>query len=964
MEVKNYKLSYTKHIDDIGAEGFLYIHEKTGARVVVIKNDDRNKVFSIGFRTPPEDSTGVAHILEHSVLCGSKKYPLKDPFVELVKGSLNTFLNAMTFPDRTIYPIASMNDKDFQNLMEVYLDAVFNPNIYDKKEIFLQEGWHYHLENKEDEIYYNGVVYNEMKGAYSSPEAVVTELTGASLFPDTQYGVDSGGNPINIPDLTYEYFLDFHKRFYHPSNSYIYLYGDVDIEQKLTYIADNYLNSYDYLEVDSKIRVQEALKEVNYYKVDYSISKDEEREGKAYYSYNICYGFNTDIKKKLSMDILNYVLFNSPASNITKKFISSGFLSELNAYNIEEMQQAFVSIVASNCKVDSAKEFEDKLNELILEEVRKGLDKEALLGAINIKEFRYKEADHGSMPTGLMHMLEVYNGILYNDSDAFLHLEQAKIFDELKTLVDTDYFEKLALNEVVNNNFKSIAEANPKKDYNTEVEAAIKEKLKKYKASLTDEELENLIDENEKLKKFQVEPTSDDDLNKLPKLSRNDLKEESEKLKIDIETFAGRPAYFHEYGTNGISYMKYYFEIGSDIDPAKLSILTKLLGNLDTKKYTYSKLKNEINLNTGGIEFSVVDHIDNNGEVKVYLCAYSKCVDAKIEKTVDLLSEILFNTEFSDENRAKEILLALKSELENAIKESGHIYSYIQAASSFSPQMYVQNNKMGVGLYDEVNGFIEGFENKGKAYIENLGSILKDILNINTSFIDFIGEKEGYKKFKNETLKIYDNLANKEIKKAQWNKVSATSKMGIKTASQIQYVCRTGDFNKKGLKFTGALNVLRTILSYEYLWENIRVRGGAYGCMSNFTRSGIGYLTSYRDPNLSETNEVYNALPEWLEKFRADEDRMLKYIIGSLSTVDRPLTPKQSGETALMNYLTGVTYEDIQKERSELLNCTEKDIQNCAEHIRAILSMEAFCVIGNESKIEDNKDLFEKVRNL
>lgn len=964
MNIDGFKLEYSQVLNDISSTGYLYIHEKTGAKAVVIENEDDNKVFGIGFRTPPENSTGVAHILEHSVLCGSKKYPLKDPFVELVKGSLNTFLNAMTYPDKTVYPVASRNDKDFMNLMDVYLDAVFNPNIYDKKEIFLQEGWHYHIENKEDEIYYNGVVFNEMKGVYSSPESVLYEKISESLFLDTQYGVCSGGNPDNIPDLSYEEFKEFHSKYYHPSNSYIYLYGKMDVKEKLEYIANNYLNNYDKKSINSEIRTQNPFDKPKYFSFDYSISKEEARKNNSYYAYGTVIGDNTDIKKRLALEVALYVLINSTSSNITKEMISKGIVSSLKAQVEEQIKQQFVMILANNCKVDSRDEFENELNKLIKSEIEKGIDKEALLGAINIKEFKYKESDFGATPKGIYYMLYSLTGLLYNEKDAFIHLDISSIFSELKELVYTDYFEKIVRESILENDFKAIVEVNPKQGYNEEIEENIKQRLKKFKSSLSEDELNNLIKETAELNKFQVESSKPEDLAKLPKLSREDIDKNAKHYNIKVEDFLKSKAYFHDYNTNGIAYMKNYFRVGSQYDIRKVAILCSLLGNLDTENYTYQKLRSLININTGGISFSISPLVTKEGDTKAYICCDSSSINQNIVKTNDIVTEILLKTKFEDKEKFKEILLTLLTSLETQIKESGHIYSYYMAAASYSPIMNIRNNIGGVGLYDEIRYILDNFDEKAVEYMTELKNLCKKLFVHNESFIDFIGDEKSFENYKKASEKLYSLIDEVSEGFGEWKEVYNYKRVGIKTPAKIQYVCRSGNYKNLGLDYTGALNVLKTILSFEYLWENVRVIGGAYGCMSGFDNAGISYLVSYRDPNLRVTNEVYEKLPDWLENFDADEDRMFKYVIGTIGSMDTPLSPRLEGNIALMLHLTGKTYEDIQRERKEVLNCTSEDIRRCKDYVKALLDTDAFCVIGNETNIEECKDMFEKVRKL
>ena len=419
MNIKNYSVLKEEEIAEVNGTAYLLQHDKTKARVLYVKNDDKNKVFYIGFRTPPKNDTGVAHITEHSVICGSAKFPAKDPFVELAKGSLNTFLNAMTYPDKTVYPIASVNDKDYHNLMEVYLDAVFYPNTYKNEKILKQEGWHYHLENEDDELTFNGVVYNEMKGAYSSPEQMLMQKIQQSLFPDNTYGCDSGGDPMYIPELSYEEFLDFHRKYYHPSNSYIYLYGDLDVEKELAFIDEEYLSKYDRLMVDSEIKEQASFESPKDITVESPLADADDEEENTYLSYNVVVGNSLDRTLDLAFTVLDYVLIDVPGAPVKKALVDEGISSDVFSIFEESVKQPMYSIVAKGCNKEEKDHFIKVINDTVNEIIEKGFDEKVLKGAINHFEFKLKEASYGRYPKGLMYGLNVFNSWLYDDDCPF-----------------------------------------------------------------------------------------------------------------------------------------------------------------------------------------------------------------------------------------------------------------------------------------------------------------------------------------------------------------------------------------------------------------------------------------------------------------------------------------------------------------------------------------------------------------
>ncbi len=433
---KAYQIIERRMIEDLNAEGYILKHKKTGARVVLLLNDDENKVFYIGFRTPPVDSTGVAHILEHSVLCGSKNFPVKDPFIELAKGSLNTFLNAMTYPDKTVYPVASCNDKDFKNLVHVYLDAVLYPNIYREEKIFRQEGWHYEMEDLSEELSLNGVVYNEMKGAFSSPDDVVEREIMNSLYPNTTYGLESGGDPEVIPELTYEEFLDFHRKYYHPSNSYVYLYGNMDAAEYLTFMDENYFSSFEELEVDSVIRKEEAFQMPKEIVKEYPIMEDEDVSKNTYLTYNVSMGSSLDRDLYVAMEVLDYVLCSAPGAPIKQALLDKGIGGGVYSTLENGILQPYFSVVAKFAQEGQKDEFVQVIEETLTGLAEKGVNRKALEAAINYFEFRYREADFGSYPRGLMLGLQALDSWLYDDNAPFMHIEANQTYEKLRKAIE------------------------------------------------------------------------------------------------------------------------------------------------------------------------------------------------------------------------------------------------------------------------------------------------------------------------------------------------------------------------------------------------------------------------------------------------------------------------------------------------------------------------------------------------
>lgn len=967
-DLAEYEILDEHRVEDVQSDGFILRHKKSGARIAILSNNDDNKVFYIGFRTPPEDETGVPHIIEHTTLCGSKKFPVKDPFIELAKGSLNTFLNAMTYPDKTVYPVASCNDQDFKNLMDVYLDAVFNPNITKYEEIFKQEGWHYELTGKDDELKINGVVYNEMKGAYSSPDEVLSSQIYRSLFPDNTYSKDSGGNPEYIPKLTYEAYLDFYHKYYHPSNSYIYLYGDMDVVERLEWLDKEYLSLYDYKKVNSEINKQPAFDEIKNVEAQYSITMDDSQENKTYLSYNRVVGDSLDEMLYQAFDVLDYALVSSPGAPVKQALIDAGIGDDVyGSYDAGILQPVF-SFVAKNANASQADEFESIIESTLKEVVKTGINKEALLAGINSSEFKFREADFGQFPKGLLFGLNCLDSWLFDDMKPFIHLECLGTFAKLRKAVDTDYFEKLIQEYLLDNTHGSAVTVKPKRGLGNEREEALAKELSDYKASLSDEEIKKLIEDTEHLKKYQEEPSSDEDLRKLPMLTRADMKKNAMPFSNIEDELLDVKVVRHDIESNGIDYISFLFDAGdfAQSELGYLGFFTNALGLVNTEKYSYTDLANATNIYTGGISTGTASHPDikdrNNFVFKFEVKL--KVLEKNLDKALELMEQMLLSSDFTDTKRLGELVAQIKARLQANLSSSGHLVAAMRSMSSFSRYALYQDELKGVAFYRSICRIEKELSESPKSVSDKLAAIVKKLFARNRMLISFTGNNKAYGNAKPLLKKVI----------AGFNKMSAvgnqaevhfnTAKEAFIDASQIQYVAKTGDFICEGYEYTGALRLLRIILSYDYLWINVRVKGGAYGCMNTFLRSGESYFVSYRDPNLSDTLDVYDRIPEYIKSFSPDERDMTKYIIGTFSALDTPMNPEAKGSRSLSAYLEGITYEQIQKERNEILNAQPEDIRRLADLVEAVLKKDSICVIGNENMIKESAGLFENVEKL
>ena len=962
--VHGFKLIEEKQVKELNSTARIFIHEKSGAKLLHLENDDENKVFAITFRTPPADSTGLPHILEHSVLCGSRKFPTKDPFVELAKGSLNTYLNAMTFPDKTMYPIASTNEKDFMNLMDVYLDAVFYPNIYKYPEILMQEGWHYELENEDDELTYKGVVYNEMKGAFSSPEAILFRKIQESVLPDTPYGVESGGDPEYIPDLTYEDFLAFHKKYYHPSNSFIYLYGNGNLEEQLQFIDQEYLSNFDKQDIDSSIPIQESFDKIKEINVEYPISPEEGEQGKTFLSLNYAIDRSTNPEVYLAFQILEYLLLETPAAPLKKALLDAGIGKDVFGSFDMSIQQPIFSIVVKNSDKEKKELFEKTVYETLNKLVNEGIDKKLIQAAVNSKEFTLREADSRSYPKGLIYGIKVLDSWLY-DSDPLINLQYEPTLEKIKESFTSPYFEELIKKYLLNNTHGTMLILNPKKGLLEERTKKVKQKLSEYKAKLSDEEIKELIKQTEKLRERQITPDDPKDIEKIPVLSLDDINKEAEKLPQVEKKENDITVLFHPLFTNKITYLNLYFDL--KVLEQKLipyaGMLVGILGKMDTEKYSYADLANEINIHTGGIHF-YAETYGINGDSKSYESKFiikSKALTEKLPQLVGLIKEIITATSFENEKRLLEIIREMKSRMEMALNSQGHVVVSDRLLAYFSEKGQFAEILKGFSFYKFVEDIEENFEAKKQELIANLKEAANQIFNVNNLFIGVTAQEEDYAEFQTHIKELLNNLKNTPVTKQQYSFDLSVKNEGLMTQSDIQYVAKGYNFLELGYSYSGSLQVLKTIIGLDYLWNRVRVQGGAYGAFISFSRNGNVYFSSYRDPNLKKTLRVYDEAGSYLEKFDANEREMTKYIIGTISKYDFPLSPSMKGEKAVSQYISKITYEDVQKERDEILSTKREDIINCKEMMEKLAGQNYICVMGNKDVIKENKDIFEQL---
>lgn len=966
-ELKAYEMIEKQDLPEVKGTGYVLRHKKTKARVCVVCNEDNNKVFTIGFRTPPEDDMGIPHIMEHSVLCGSKNFPVKDPFVELCKGSLNTFLNAMTYSDKTVYPVASLNKKDFHNLMHVYLDAVFYPNIYEHDEILMQEGWHYEVDEETGDLKYNGVVFNEMKGVFSSPEQQLFRAVEKSLHGHTAYSYESGGDPAYITDLDRETFLDFHRRYYHPSNSYIYLYGDMDAAAELDFIDKEYLSSYDYLQIASELTDEPDFAGAKEVREEYSLSDAEEERDNTYLTYNVSVGKSTDKKLCMAFAVIEHALLEAPGAPLKTALIDAGIGMDVFSSYDDGIKQPTFSIVAKNANEDDKGKFISIIDKTLEGIVKDGINKRSFLASINYFEFKHKESNFGRYPKGLMLGLNAFNTWLYDDNMALTNFSLNEIFDELKSDVEKGYFEELIRNYILENKNKTYVVLAPKKGLGRELEEREKEKLDKYKKTLTRSDLSDIKKNMEALKKYQSEPSSQEELKTIPMLEISDIDKKARTINNQFSEIEMVKLVSHDIFTNGISYVNLNFDIG-DIDYDKypyISLLAEIFKYVDTENYTYNELANEINLHTGGIGFDVtVSNTEVIDKINVHFIVNAKMLDDKLDRAMELINEILFTSKLDDRKRLQEIICETRVNLKNELVAAGHTTAAGRALSYVSLVGVVKELTEGVDYYKFLEALEKDFDARYEELASDLKSILGEVLRRGGLTISYTGDKNPKDIMGASVTELSKRLSTrarfdnpKVIKPQVLNE-------GFQTASQVQYVATAGNYKERGLEFKGDLYVLQSIFSYEYLWLNVRVKGGAYGCMCAFARSGNAYFTSYRDPNLMETYNIYKNAPEYVRTFDAEERDMTKYVIGAISRLDAPLSPSAEGAFSFAAYLMGITDADLQRERDQVLAANASSIRGLAPYVEAAVDGGLICAIGNEDKILAAKDNFKVVESV
>ena len=940
-----------KFIEDINSTAYLFNHDNTNAGLVFLENDDKNKAFSVSFKTPPQDETGLTHILEHCVLSGSKKYPVKSPFLEMRKGSLSTFLNAMTFADKTMYPVASINDKDFKNLTDVYLDAVFNPLVLEKEEIFLQEGWRYEVDSETGALKYNGIVFNEMKGAYSSPDRVLINQIKTSLYPDNAYGLDSGGNPDYITDLDYDKFREYHQKHYHPSNSYFYLYGDLNILEYLEYIDQEYLSVFSKNEEDYNIPWQEVFSEEKSIRETYAIGKDQKKDNKTYLAKNYVVGKITDKTELIALMILEKIFFDVTGSELKKRLMNAEIAEEIDGFLYMVGQQPFFTFLARNSEEKHFQEFDSIIREYLNEIAMEKIEEELLTGAINSIEFRLRESAL-SPGKGINYAQGVMNSWLYGE-DPFLFLSFSEDIACLRKKAEEGYFEKLIIKYFFENKHASSIILLPEHGIDEKKKEETERKLLEIQNKSA---LEDLV-------KYKVGEEAPEDVSCIPVIDINDISRKQEEIPLEVIEKDNIEILLHPMFTNKLIYIDLYFNTQRVAeDKIKyIYLLSDILTSVSTKNYDYQKLSRLINIYTGGIDFSVLCLTPyNTEEIVPMMRVSSKTFPENLDKTLSILKEVISSSLFSDKKKLKEELIELKAIKENDFLDDSMGIAQTRLSSYFTlAGKYLEEGN--VEYYYFLKEVLENYDEKFEEFAKDLKETAENIFAQNNLKISITNDPESIESVVNSVLKYLKELPASYENIKEYKLMPENLLEGISIPAKVHYVIKGGNFNNKGHSYNGSMRVAAKILNTDYLWNKLRVTGGAYGGFASVSLMGNIVFSSYRDPNITETLDAYDKSGDFFRSLNLSERDLSRFIIGTIGDYDAPMSVSSKSRISNVYYFQRITQKDLQKIREEILAAKMEDLNSFGDTLDAVTKQNIYCVIGNEESLAANDNLFKKI---
>lgn len=953
MTQHGFELIRTQELAELKARAHLYRHLKTGAELLSIELADENKVFGITFRTPPSDHTGVAHILEHSVLCGSRQYPSKEPFVELLKGSLQTFLNAFTYPDKTCYPVASQNRQDFYNLIEVYLDAVFYPLL--TRHTYQQEGWHYELDGVQEPLSYKGVVFNEMKGVYSSPDSLLVEMSQRSLFPDVTYGVDSGGDPVHIPDLTYEQLTGFHRRFYHPGNARVYFYGDDPPEERLQRM-DRWLSAFEAAPVDSAIPLQAAFDAPRRLRRPYRVDEDA-ASAKSFVTVNWVTAPAVDAEQVLHVQVLAHALIGTPASPLRKALIDSGLGEDLAGMGFENhAQQTFFSTGLRGVPAARVDQVEPLVLDALQRLAQDGLDPRTVEASLNTVEFALRENNTGSFPRGLVVMLRALTTWLYG-GDPLAPLQFEAPLQALRRRIGAGerVLEDLIDRLFLRNPHRTTVVLEPDPQWGRLQEESERARLEQVRASLSEADRQALVGQTAELRRQQGAPDSPEVLAAIPSLTRADLDPQNKPIPAQKIVRDGARLLYHDLFTNGIL----YFDVGLNLRhlPAELLPYVPLLGRALTETGTaredFVSLSQRIGSTTGGIAaqtFTSMVRETSSGTCWLFL--RGKAMERQAGELLAILRDVLFEARLDLRARIKQIALEEKAMLESSLVPSGHSYVGTRLRARFDEANAAAEQMRGVSYLIFLRRLVKEIDSDWLSIAGNLSRIMELLLNRRTMVFSATLDAGGWARVAPAVQQFIADLPGKPGKAPAWSLPPAPAPEGLVIPAQVNYVGKALDLKPLGYAFTGASLVVNRYLRTAYLWEKVRVQGGAYGCFCNLDhRAGLFSLVSYRDPNLADTLRIYDETADYLLSLKISDDELTKSIIGAIGDLDQHLLPDAKGYASLCRYLANDPDDFRQQMREQVLRTTARDFRSFGEYLKGLRDSPAVVVMGSQEAL-------------
>lgn len=961
-----FELIETRELSDIQSIGKLYRHVETGAEVFRIENDDTNKAFTIAFKTPPTSDNGIAHIIEHSVLNGSKRYPTKEPFVELLKGSMNTFVNAMTFSDKTIYPVASTNQKDFNNLMSVYLDAVFQPNLYEDSQILQQEGWHYHLESPEDELIYKGVVYNEMKPAEASPDdRMDLEITRA-LYPGTCYAYESGGCPDAIVNLTQEEFVAFHKNHYHPSQSQTILYGDLEDEMAFS-LLEEYFSKAQEAREPLNMAVDVPFVTPTVVQAEYPLSAEDLSDGKDYLGKAWHATVAEDVLEIAGLVVVMDVLFGNAQAPIKKRLLDAGIASDVTGSHVQNGYFGFISIIAKNTKAERMAEFEQIIDDALQQIIDEGIDEKLIQASLNKIAFRLKEVTIAeSDPRGVIYAINALETWLYNLSP-YSAFEVSQTIEVLREKFSQGYFTTLIETYLIDNPHRVTVTLKAVPGLNEEKEAQTKQWLQNYKATLSKEEINQLVTTTQALLTRQNTPDTPENLSKIPTLSREDLTTEVESFPLDImQQDNGTTVYFSDQFTAGIDYVQLLIDL-NDVPTQSflwLSLMQSLLGELSTTNYTSQALRTAIDFYTGGITgyISALDKPDRTLETSFVISG--KALEEMSSELIDLMIEILCETQWDQIDEIRKRVQRQIIRFEQVIQYNAH---YLVMNRSLSQQVlsaHLNEYISGIEYLKFLKDIVEKLQsNQAYEVVEQLKEVHQTMLEQVRINVFYIGQKRRLDEIVSEIQAKLAHLPVGEAKSPIKRELGHPQHEAFVISQEVNYV-GLGMVADEPFELVGSLDVCGKAIDLDYLWNHIRVQGGAYSAISALRRNGSFMLCSYRDPNLAQTLEVYQGIGEYIENISISESELLKYIIGTMSRLNQPMSAIHKAMTAYRMHIAEVTDQDRVRFKQEVLDTTVEQMAQWADFYKKLLPTATRTVFANRAQIDAAKDLFDVVHPL